>query len=65
MSLIFRVFRGLRVKGLVLNLENFTSGGYEKPVQSRITSQSAARRDAGSEELRGEEPIMTTARSPG
>ena len=65
MSLIFRVFRGLRVKGLVLNLENFTSGGYEKPVQSRITSQSAARRDAGSEELRGAEPIMTTAHSPG
>ena len=65
MSLIFRVFRGLRVKGLVLNIENFTSGGYEKPVQSRITSQSAARRDAGSEELRGEEPVMTIAHSPG
>ena len=65
MSLIFRVFRGLRVKGLVLNIENFTSGGYEKPVQSRITSQSAARRDAGSEELRGDEPIMTIAHSPG
>ena len=65
MSLIFRVFRGLRVKGLVLNLENFTSGGYEKPVQSRITSRSAAWRDAGSEELRGEEPVMTIAHSPG
>jgi len=65
MSLIFHVFRGLRVKGLVLNLENFTSGGHEKPVQSRITSQSAARRDAGSKVLRGEEPIMTIAHSPG
>ena len=65
MSLIFRVFRGLRVKGLVLNLENFTSGGHEKPVQSRITSQSTARRDAGSKVLRGEEPIMTIAHSPG
>ena len=65
MSLIFRVSRGLRVKGLVLNLDNFTSGGHEKPAQVRITSQSAARRDAGSKELRGEEPIMTTAHSPG
>lgn len=65
MSLIFRVFRGLRVKGLFLNLENYISGGHEKPAQLRIMSQSAARRDAGSEELRGKEPIMTTAHSPG
>ena len=31
-NLIDRVSRGLKVKGLILNLENFISGGHEKPA---------------------------------
>jgi hypothetical protein len=30
--LVFCFFRDLQVKGLILHLENFTSGGHEKPA---------------------------------